>query len=301
MPARFILSFDCEGKWGVADELTAQHQHNLCDARLGEAYRSILRLLDEFEVSATFAFVGAFTQSPAGFARVRPAIEAFRPNAPDYLGSALHSLDQTGGAGWHGADLVDLVTQARVRHEIALHGVTHVPWTDLDDAAAHAELAIVPLLEGPIRQSRTFVYPRNLVAHTELLAARGFEGFRTARCRSRLSSFMSEFNLFEQPDWPAPSNGIVHIPAGFFLNWRHGARRLVPPSLTRQRARRLLHTAAAGGGVVHFWLHPENIASAPSTLGLLKLLIGEVAEARESGHCDVMTQVGYCRWAESLH
>ena len=301
MPARFILSFDCEGKWGVADHLTARHQHDLSDERLGEAYRSILRLLDEFEVPATFAFVGAFTQSARDFARLRPVFEAFRPNAVDYLGPALRDLDETMGLGWHGADLVDCVAQARASHEIALHGVTHVPWTDLDEAAAQAELAILSQLEGPIRQSRTFVYPRNLIAHVGLLMAHGIEGFRTARAGSRLSSILSEFNLFEKPDRPAPPNGIVHIPAGFFLNWRHGARRLVPPELTRARARRLLEAAALDSGVVHFWLHPENIASAPSTLGVLNLLLREVSAAREAGRCDVTTQVGYCRWVESLH
>lgn len=301
MTARFILSFDCEGKWGVADHPTARHRRELSDERLREAYGSILTLLDEFEVPATFAFVGAFSQSAKDFPRIRPTIEAFRPNAPDYLVSALRDLDESGGNGWHGGDFVDLVTQARTSHEIALHGVTHVPWTDLNEAAARAELAILPELEGPIRQSRTFVYPRNLVAHTEVLADHGIEGFRTARIRSRMSSLLSEFNLFEQPDRPAPPDRIVHIPAGFFLNWRRGLRQLVPPDLTRRRAERLLDAAALNGGVVHFWLHPENVASAPSTLGVLKLLLREVYTAREAGRCDVMTQLGYCRWVESLH
>lgn len=301
MSARFILSLDCEGKWGVADHLTDRHRGELSGVRLGEAYRSILSLLDRFEVPATFAFVGAFSQSAKAFARIRPGIEAFRPNAPDYLGSALNDLDESGGDGWHGADFVDLVTQARAFHEIALHGVTHVPWTDLDEAAAEAELGLLPQLEGPIRQSVTFVYPRNLVAHTKVLADHGIEGFRAARVRLRLSSLLSEFNVFEQPDRPAPPDRIVHIPAGFFLNWRHGLRRLVPPEITAARAKRLLDAAAQKDGVVHFWLHPENVASTPSTLGLLKLLLSEVSAAREAGRCDVMTQLAYCRWVESLH
>jgi hypothetical protein len=54
-------------------------------------------------------------------------------------------------------------------------------------------------------------------------------------------------------------------------------------------------------GVVHYWLHPENIASAPATLGLLRMLLREVADAREAGRCEVMTQLDYCGWAKSLH
>jgi peptidoglycan/xylan/chitin deacetylase (PgdA/CDA1 family) len=301
VPARFILSLDCEGKWGVADHQTARHRGELSDQRLRDAYRSIVALLDEFGMPATFAFVGAFTQSRSAFAKLRPAIEQLSRNAPDYLGPALRDLGETGAAGWHGGDLVELVEQANAGHEIALHGVTHVPWTDLNDTAARAELDLLQQLEGPIRRSKTFVYPRNLVAHTELLASHGFKGYRTARTRSRLSSLLSEFNVFEAPEQAEAPNGIVPIPAGFFLNWRSGARRLVPPQVTAARARRLLHAAGLNDGVVHYWLHPENIASAPATLDLLKLLLREVSAAREVGRCEVMTQVGYCRWAKSLH
>jgi hypothetical protein len=297
VPARFILSLDCEGKWGVADHLSARHRRDLSDQRLREAYRSIVAVLDEFGIPATFAFVGAFTQSRSDFAKLRPAIEELGRSAPGYLGPALADLDRTRGEGWHGDHFVELVGEARAGHEIALHGVTHVPWTDLDAAAAAAELSLLQQLEGPIRSSKTFVYPRNLVAHTDLLASHGFEGYHMARERSRAVSLLSEFNLFEAPERAvAPAKGIVRIPAGFFLNWRSGARRLVPPTVTGARARRLLQRAAANDGVVHYWLHPENIASAPSTLRLLKMLVGEVARARDAGHCEAMTQLSYCRW-----
>ena len=295
MPAHFILTFDCEGKWGVADHLAARHRRELSEARLSAAYQSIVAVLDEYSIPATFAFVGAFTQSPRDFARARPAIEAIGRNAPNYIGPALRDLDETGGSGWHGHHLVDLVKEARAGHEIALHGVTHVPWTDLDGASVRSELSLLQQLEGPIRLSKTFVYPRNRIAHADELAKFGFAGFREARSRSRFRSLLSEFNLFEVPDRRRPPDGIVHIPAGFFLNWRGGARLLVPPVVTQIRAERLLKTAAANDGVVHYWLHPENVASAPSTLALLKMLARKVAAAREAGDCEVTTQLGYCR------
>jgi peptidoglycan/xylan/chitin deacetylase (PgdA/CDA1 family) len=301
VPARFILSFDCEGKWGVADGLTAKHRRDLSDERLHEAYQSILDVLDEYEIQATFAFVGAFAQSPDDFARIRPDIEALDRRAPGYLGPALRDIDEANGTGWHGHHLVDAVGSSCVHHEIALHGLTHIPWTTVDEAFAEAEMRMLESLEGPVRDSRTFVYPRNLVAHTEVLARHGFEGFRTARPeRSRLVSLLSEFNLFEVPEHARLTDDIVPIPAGFFLNWRSGLRGLVPPAVTRIRARRLLDSAAASGAVVHYWLHPENIASAPSTLELLRTLARDVANAREAGDCEVLTQLGYCRWVESL-
>jgi len=300
VPARFVLSFDCEGKWGSADGLTAGDRRDLKDQKLRDAYGAILSVLDEYRIEATFAFAGAFSQSASGFARIRPAIEALASEAPDYLRPALRDIDETGGEGWHGAALVEAVGTARMQHEIALHGVTHIPWTQMDPAFVDTELGLFESLEGPVRSSRTFVYPRNRVAHVDALEARGFLGFRAAPPdRSRFRSFLSEFNLFDQPEQEQRREGILAIPAGYFLNWRSGARRLVPPAITKLRAKRLLDGAAATNAVVHYWLHPENIATAPSTLQLLDTLVGEVAARRDAGHCVVLTQLGYCRSTES--
>jgi peptidoglycan/xylan/chitin deacetylase (PgdA/CDA1 family) len=295
MPARFILSLDCEGKWGVADALTRHHQRRLTDDRLSEAYGAILHVLEEYDIQATFAFVGAFAQSPGDFARIRPDIDALARFAPAYLGPALRDIDSTSGSGWHGGHLVEAVRTSRVAHEIALHGVTHVPWTTVAAEFAEAEMRLFETLGGPVRQSRTFVYPRNLVAHTAVLARQGLLGFRLGRPRrSRALSFLSEFNVYEAPDQPRPNGEIIAIPAGFFLNWRSGLRSLVPPAVTQLRATRLLEAAAATGGIVHYWLHPENIATAPTTLALLRNLVREVARRRDAGDCEVLTQLGYC-------
>ena len=300
MPARFILSFDCEGKWGIADRLASTRQSSLGDDKLREAYSAILAILDEYRIEATFAFVGVFSQSPQSFANLRPAIESLDRMIPDFLIPALRDLDESTASGWHGHHLVDLVGQSRGSHEIALHGVTHVPWTLMDEATAEAEMAIFDSLEGPIRRSKTFVYPRNLVAHTAMLGRRGFAGFRNSRpAQSRLRSILSEFNIFEAPEQPCMPGRIVTIPAGFFLNWRHGIRNLVPAALTRCRAKNLLRSAAASDAIVHYWLHPENVATAPSTLELVRKLAKDVAASREAGNCEVMTQLGYCDWVKS--
>lgn len=296
-----MLTLDCEGRWGVADCIAARQRYDLTDERLHDAYTAIVRLLKEFDVPATFAFVGTFTQSSQDFARIRPEIERLRDLAPDYLNLALNDIDESHGSGWHGGHLVELVGGSSTGHEIALHGVTHVPWTWVDRSFAEAELELLDSLGGQVRDSRTFVYPRNLVAHVDVLRRRGFAGFRMARPkRSRAISLLSEFNPFEDPDCPISSDGIVPIPAGFFLNWRSGPRRLVPPTFTRLRAARLLDAARESGAIVHYWLHPENIASAPSTLALLASLVREVALRRDAGTCDVLRQIDYCRWAESL-
>lgn len=295
MAARFILSLDCEGKWGVADALGANEHRSLSDERLRTAYRSIVELLDEYDIAGTFAFVGAFAQSQAAFARLRPGLEALNSLAPHYLGPALDDISCGSKQGWHGDWAVDSVATARTTHEIALHGVSHIPWNWGDESLAAEDLQLLDQLEGPVRDSRTFVYPRNFVAHTGLLTSAGMLGYRAARrARSRAASLLSEFNIFDRPDAAAANGTPIAIPAGYFVNWRHGLRRAVPVGLSALRARRLLDRAEKSAGVVHYWLHPENIAAEPDSFDLLRAIVGEVARRRDAGRCDVLTQIQYC-------
>lgn len=296
MAARFILSLDCEGKWGVADHLGAFENRSLTDSRLRHAYRDILAVLDAYQVPATFAFVGIFSQTERQFRRLWPQVEELRSAAPHYLGPVLRDIHQ-GGEGWHGDWAVDMVGSSRSSHEIALHGVSHVPWTSMDPAAIDHELALFAELEGPVRDSRTFVHPRNLIGHVDRLLGMGMIGYRGAPpVRSRLRSLASELNVLSRPQDDPPRSNPQMIPSGYFVNWKHGPRRLVPTAMSAYRVRRMLHIAARSGRVVHYWLHPENVASEPATLDVLRSIVTEVARQRDVGQCEVLTQIEYC-WA----
>ena len=67
MSGVFIISFDCEGKWGVADHLDARIEESFTTANLLQNYRDLLALLGEHGLCATFAFVGAYTLSAEAF------------------------------------------------------------------------------------------------------------------------------------------------------------------------------------------------------------------------------------------
>jgi peptidoglycan/xylan/chitin deacetylase (PgdA/CDA1 family) len=298
MNTRFILSLDCEGKWGVADHLSRQEHEWLTDARLREAYGGLLSLLDEFAMPATFAFVGLFGESAETFKRLRPEVEQLAARSPEYLGRALHDIHSGSRQGWHGAWAVDATGAARTTHEIALHGVTHVPWNGMGRQAAVEELSLYRALSGAVGKSRTFIYPRNQVAYVDLLPSIDIEGYRLAPTRrSRAASLASEFNLFSSPEAdPALVQGSpVPIPAGYFVNWQRGVRQLVPRPVSIARLKRMLARARPSGGVIHFWLHPENLASAPRTLILLRAMMAAVARERDAGRCEVMTQLDYVR------
>ena len=304
MPGRFILSLDCEGKWGIADHLGAIEHRTLNDASLRQAYRSVVALLDEFDIQATFAFVGLFGEGVRSFRRLRPAIEQLAGRAGNYLRSALADIDDGSGEGWHGDWAVEMVGAAGAGHEVAMHGVTHFPWDRMDEAFVADEMALYRELEGPVGRSRTMVFPRNRVAHADKLPSIGIEGYRLAPGRrSRLRNLAGEFNIFEhaEPDPARTGRGPAPIPAGYFVNWRSGARRLVPKAITERRFANILANADAEAGISHFWLHPENIASAPDTLAVLRGMVRQVAHARDAGRCIVQTQADYCRQSQAAN
>ncbi|HMI40543.1 MAG TPA: hypothetical protein VK485_04870 [Sphingomicrobium sp.] len=295
MTARFILSLDCEGKWGVADVLTPVEHATLSTKRLVDAYGKILALLDEFDVPATFAFVGLFGESQTSFARLTPELEPLAARSPYYLGAALRDIRDGSRDGWHGDWAIEAVKGSRAAHEIALHGVTHVPWGSVDRQYLRDELKLLPLLQSPVNQAETFIYPRNEVAHIDLLTEIGMRGYRLSRTfPSRAASLASEFNPFSAPEDGLPAkDGLCRIPAGYFVNWRHGARRLVPRALSDLRARQMLLRAERASRVVHYWLHPENVASAPDTLNNLRDVVAFAARMRDAGRCEILTQKVY--------
>jgi peptidoglycan/xylan/chitin deacetylase (PgdA/CDA1 family) len=296
MAARFILSLDCEGKWGVADQLTATVHRQLADADLRIGYRQVFALLEEFDVAATFAFVGLFAEPAAGFRRLIPALQQIALHSPDYMAPALADLEGGSRQGWHGAWAVDHLLASKTQHELALHGITHIPWDSMDRAQAQSEMQLLQDIETPVRNARTFVYPRNRVAHADLLCDFGIAGYRASPPpKSRLAALLAEFDIFARPEWEGPPGRPQSIPAGHFVNWQSRTRRIVPIELSTLRADRMLKEAVASDGIVHFWLHPENVVTAPRTLVLLRKIIELVARYREAGRCEVMTQIDYCR------
>ena len=290
MPGIFILSLDCEGKWGVADRLNDGHHKLLNDARLRDAYGAISALLDQLRISATFAFTELFTLS-ADELLALPGDEIV--DRLPYAKAAFANIRAGEFEGWSAPWAKDLVAD---HHEIACHGVTHTPWDTLNEAQARFELSLLSRQNG-----QTFIYPRNRINHLDILEGAGFKGYRlTPVIRSRMSSLASEFDIFASAEPNSRALPLQAIPAGHFINWRSGLRKIVPPAWTRLRARRILEDAVKSNGVAHFWTHPENIASAPSTLSNLRAVLEEAASLRTEGKMICMTQAKYCDYVSSL-
>jgi len=299
--AIFVLSLDCEGKWGLADQISDHHVRYFTSENLRRAYGDLLALFEKWEVPATFAFVMAFILAKEELGRYADLFE----DVGD--GSWLRHFRRDAAAsrfdGWFVPEALEMV-RAADRHEIGCHGFSHLPLAK--DLARPAEVrrelaAATEVARAKGIVPRTFVYPRNLVGHTHVLQEYGFLGYRTRPPRStgplrRVRSVLGELDLSTPAQPPArPTPGaIIPIPSGYFLHWRYGVRRVIPASVTVTRWRRILDHALQNGWVAHLNLHPHNIIDGPGTLRTLDRILAMVARHRDRGELEVMTQEGYC-------
>jgi peptidoglycan/xylan/chitin deacetylase (PgdA/CDA1 family) len=302
-PGKFVISFDCEGKWGMADHLTPDLEQLLTDAQIEAAYDRLLAILARHDVRATFAFVGIFTLSPDEYRDVSDWLWDARVGDKNWLDAFRRDAASGRFEGWLVPEALRKV-QRDGRHEIGTHGFTHVP---LDEETCTPELFFHELESArqlAQRQGwvpRTLVYPRNQIGHTSRLTEHHILGYREMLwpglygSRRKLRGLAREFGYDARSQPVAPATSPTAIPSGHILNfWHNRSRRLVPRGVTRRRWRRMMLDAAATGGCVHLWSHPHNFITDPDLIGIFNLILHDAAELIKQGRLRSCTQEELC-------
>ena len=300
--ASFVISLDCEGKWGMADHIGPNHDAVLTTSNLEIAYRRILALFARYEIPATFAFVMAFTLSPSEWRKFDDLFKDVELENGNWLHHFRRQLANGNHDGWFAPGTLQMVQEAEL-HEIGCHGFSHLPIGDsgVDTETANGELrsaGIVAKAKGISLQ--TFIYPRGLIAHTDALISNGYVGYRESLYPrgglSRQIGALGELYPYGVSQSHTIANDTLQpIPSGYFLNWRSGLRRLVPPALTVSRWRNIVDHAIRTESVAHLWLHPHNILTGPGTFETLEDILKYVAKRRDQGKIQVVTQLEYCK------
>lgn len=296
-PGSFIISFDCEGKWGLSDHLSPSLCRVLTTDNLASAFAQLISELAVVKLKATFAFVGAYAQSKDSFldrwAYFDDALQGQWPRSFK-LAMARDNLD-----GWFNPKGLEFAQSAG--HEIAAHGFTHRSLgAHVPAQAVQHELRL--LNEMPLFQGRdwTLVYPRNELGWMDLLSKFGICGYRGADPRlqtkhGRLLAICREMRGQRSQDKSIAGSNPTEIPAGYFLNWRSGLRTMLPISASLRNWRMVLDHAVITGGVAHLWLHPHNFLTAPATWLTFRGIIEMAAEHVSAGRLQNVTMLEYAR------
>jgi peptidoglycan/xylan/chitin deacetylase (PgdA/CDA1 family) len=303
----FALTFDAELIWGSFDHTTPDRfERQYPDVR--GTIRSIIRLLDAYEVPATWAVVGhlfldACERDPSGLAH--PALT--RPRQSWREGDwydADPCTDRRRDPLWYGTDVLDAIQAARVPHEIGCHSFGHALYGDPDftrEAAVADVEACIALARERHVELRSFVFPRNLEGHHDVLREHGFVAFRGAdpvpgrtypRPIRRARHFLEHAIGTPPPVSPPVEKlpGLWDIRGSMLFMSRSGPRKAITRAARVRKARAGLTAAASRGQVFHLWTHPFNLASAPEMLlGVLEEIVAEAARMRERGEIAIAT------------
>ena len=283
----FIISFDCEGNWGMMDHL--MEHGRLSSAELVATYERLLALLDRHQVKATFAFVGAFTMSAEEARDNLPLFTEVGPRARLWLAPFMEDLQSRRTDGWFAPAAVAAVKRSR-QHELGSHGFSHLPLVEgeLGLQDFDRELASVRKTAAFTDEKElTLVYPRNQIGYSRELARHGFVGYRDTLAVRKHQRSPRWRHLFDEVN-PFPASQEhggedARIPAGRMLNWRSGARGAIPIAWTARLWRKTIEDALRTGGTAHLWSHPHNFITGRDMFDLFDSVLKTAAPHIRSG------------------
>lgn len=189
-----------------------------------QAVPLLLEVFNSLEVPATFAFRGQLTE-----------------------------LD---------ASVLDLVLKSPLKHDIGAHGYYHKSFTALSTVEADAELNMIS--EGMKKfgiEPKSFVFPRNRIAHLSLLEKWGYSCFRGRGDFLRDSMCVRKYrNLYDIH----PGLYLGRCSNPIFLN-------------------RIVDIAVKHRATLHVWFHPWNLGNSLEAINAktTKILLPFLEYARE--------------------
>ena len=318
-PPTFVLSLDTELLWGSFDH-TSDEAFAASHPNLRGVTGDILSLLEEFDVSATWAVVGhlflaSCERGPDGRAHPTLARPAPSPSFPTDWFARDPCAGRDQAPFWYGDDLLDLIASCRVPQEIGSHSFSHMSFGPGCPAeAAESDVAeCVRLATARGIELRSFVFPRNVVGRVDVLARRGFTSFRgedptwyqPLRGTAKRVARLLDLAFCMTPPVTVPIEvvpGVYDIKGSMLLLYRVGPYRAVLVRARIAKARRGLRRAVERGGVFHLWTHPENFAAdRQAMLAALRGILVEVAGRRDRGELRVMTMGQLARAMPSRH
>lgn len=299
----FIISFDCEGKWGKADSITNYHQQVFTNKNLVNIYQRIIHLLNKYEIPATFAFVGAFTLSLDQYHAMGDVFRAPILNGVPWLINFNREMALNNYDGWLAPECFRLVQQQGA-HEIASHGFTHVP---LDEHSISQEdflyemYLIREYFYQKNKSNMTLVYPKNQVGFTQFLSQSGFIGYRDNKHSHNqpkyglIRRYFRDNIIMDKSEISTERALPVAIPSGYFLTWRRGWHALIPKFITSLKWKMMINEIMNSDKVLHLWTHPHNFLTGVGMLNMLESILKEVSVATKYGDITPITQQDYCR------
>lgn len=302
----FTLSLDFELVWGSRD-LTADITSLVGMARVTRAsvFPALLSALSSRGFVATWATVGhlflhdAARQNGTLHPDIVPPTHTWR-TAPWFEGVPEGNEDTA--PAFYGQSLVEALRDAG--QEVGSHSFSHPIFGDPGCSREAAESDLRRCVAEADRlgvKLRSFVFPRNVHGHLDLLAKYGFTSWRPQEpiwyrrppvpgALARLLH-LADVARAATPPTVMPrlgDHGLWEIPASATFLPIDGIRRTIPMGQRVQRCIRGLNAAADSRRIFHLYTHPINLASDPGAmLAGFNAVFDHAARLRDAGRLHV--------------
>lgn len=292
----FTISLDFELIWGTLDKPKWRSMRAICQEEREDIIGSLLALFHEYSVSATWCTVGHLFLAGCRRDRGYAHPEVRRPRLggdPRFEHDPCTSEAES--PLFYGRSLVLQIMRCPTPQEIGAHSFSHLIFPSSTRETANSELKAFEAAASQLGiRAESFVFPRNQVAHLDLLPRYGFRVFRgpgtdwhqrvaKRGLRHRLSH-LSDVLLASTPATVLPEwnqAGLWDVPGSMLYTPSFGLRRFIPASLRVMRARKGLAEAAKTRRIFHLWFHPcDVVVRKKAMLGGLRQILETAAELR---------------------
>lgn len=303
------ISIDLELGWGLRDRPDERREtfgsgHSTERQYLGQ----LLDLCTELSIPITFATVGRLFDEGC---RITKRLERRSDD------SLIYSHSSTNAKHYHASELVELIREHPVPHEIGTHTFSHVLCDEVSETTLDKELRAVRTLHEDIGLDppQSFVAPRNRLPEYGILADHGIQTVRIGYPAPSVSTGQQLLNVLQvQVGSMDPlthtqrrRNGVTEVVSTSFpsltaLSLPAGQRpaplpvRCIPRHI-RQRAHtwgltRALDRAIERNGDLHLWSHLFNFSN-PAQWEPIEAFLQELARRRDRGEITVRTMNEY--------
>lgn len=162
-------------------------------------------------------------------------------------------LYENGDELWSGKDFINLI-QKNKDQETSSHSYSHEDFTKISNKMADKEF------KKP--KATTFVFPRNHIAHLDLLKKNGFKAYR--------GKDKSKFELLI-PRVPPTANpkllkGLIELPSSMYFVSARGYKKYIPSWLRPLKSKLGINRAIKNNEIFHIWFHPVDFVDDTNNL-----------------------------------
>ena len=294
----FVLSFDTELAWGYYDKFkTGLFSYD--GSRERQAIQRLLKLLDEYQITATWAIVGQlFYKSNRDC--------SFDPTS-DWNGryTLINKMFHDDHPLLFAPDIVEMIANCSTPQEIGCHGHTHAMF---DEQLMTPERAIMEInawkeAAKPFNiEPKTAIFPRNRIGYLNLFQQNGFICFRgkeqypaklyylpiIGRVFRRFHYYLSAILIPSRYSIETDASGLINIRSsqwlfGFNRSLDMWLERLYFPSHRLQTLVKGVKSAAVEGKILHLWAHPCEFKN-ENDFEKLRFLLDNVKKQIEKGN-----------------